>query len=63
MNKATSYADRLRLGIAVIHGEQKDIDESGLEDGRQSPPPNFNQDYAAYEMFPSMIINFILKTY
>ncbi|VDN57910.1 unnamed protein product [Dracunculus medinensis] len=39
MNKATSYADRLRLGIAVIHGEQKDVEESGLEDGRQSPPP------------------------
>ncbi|PAV73871.1 hypothetical protein WR25_16060 [Diploscapter pachys] len=49
MNKATSYADRLRLGVAVIHGEQKDSEESGLEDGRQSPPPS----YTAYEMFPS----------
>jgi len=39
MNKATSYADRLRLGVAVIHGEHKDVVESGLEDGRQSPPP------------------------
>ncbi|CAJ0608901.1 unnamed protein product [Cylicocyclus nassatus] len=49
MNKATSYADRLRLGVAVIHGEQKDSEESGLEDGRQSPPPN----YAPFELFPS----------
>lgn len=24
--KATSYAERLRLGIAVIHGEQKESD-------------------------------------
>ncbi|PIO70223.1 ribose-phosphate diphosphokinase [Teladorsagia circumcincta] len=73
MNKATSYADRLRLGrnsfqlppwhsvvqiqyllsllqrgVAVIHGEQKDSEESGLEDGRQSPPPN----YAPFELFP-----------
>lgn len=24
--KATSYAERLRLGIAVIHGEQKEVD-------------------------------------
>ncbi|KHJ96524.1 hypothetical protein OESDEN_03516 [Oesophagostomum dentatum] len=48
MNKATSYADRLRLGVAVIHGEQKDSEESGLEDGRQSPPPN----YATFELFP-----------
>ncbi|CAD5217549.1 unnamed protein product [Bursaphelenchus okinawaensis] len=53
VNKATSYADRLRLGIAVIHGEQKDIDESGQEDGRQSPPPNYNNDYTTFEMFPT----------
>uniref|UniRef100_A0A9J2P0M4 Ribose-phosphate pyrophosphokinase N-terminal domain-containing protein n=2 Tax=Ascaris TaxID=6251 RepID=A0A9J2P0M4_ASCLU len=37
MNKATSYADRLRLGVAVIHGEPKE-GESMIEDGRQSPP-------------------------
>lgn len=36
--KATSYADRLRLGIAVIHGEQKEA-ESDEVDGRYSPPP------------------------
>ncbi|XP_017297827.1 phosphoribosyl pyrophosphate synthase-associated protein 2 [Diaphorina citri] len=36
--KATSYAERLRLGIAVIHGEQKES-ESDEVDGRASPPP------------------------
>lgn len=35
--KATSYAERLRLGIAVIHGEQKDS-EADEVDGRNSPP-------------------------
>lgn len=35
--KATSYAERLRLGIAVIHGEQKES-ESDEIDGRNSPP-------------------------
>ncbi|KAF5293619.1 hypothetical protein FQA39_LY03104 [Lamprigera yunnana] len=35
--KATSYAERLRLGIAVIHGEQK-VAESDEVDGRYSPP-------------------------
>ncbi|KAK0396558.1 hypothetical protein QR680_001767 [Steinernema hermaphroditum] len=51
MNKATSYADRLRVGIAVIHGEIKDEEESGMEDGRQSPPP----DLARYELFPTLV--------
>lgn len=36
--KATSYAERLRLGIAVIHGEQK-VSEADQIDGRSSPPP------------------------
>jgi len=35
--KATSYAERLRLGIAVIHGEQKEA-EADMVDGRHSPP-------------------------
>ncbi|XP_054158166.1 phosphoribosyl pyrophosphate synthase-associated protein 2-like [Oppia nitens] len=35
--KATSYAERLRLGIAVLHGEQKES-ESDQVDGRYSPP-------------------------
>ncbi|XP_037955839.1 phosphoribosyl pyrophosphate synthase-associated protein 2 isoform X3 [Teleopsis dalmanni] len=39
--KATSYAERLRLGIAVIHGEQKEA-ESDEVDGRYSPPPVSN---------------------
>lgn len=36
--RATSYAERLHLGIAVIHGEQKES-ESDMVDGRYSPPP------------------------
>ncbi len=36
--RATSYAERLRLGIAVIHGEVKEGEEDEL-DGRASPPP------------------------
>ncbi|KAH7641013.1 phosphoribosyl pyrophosphate synthase-associated protein 2-like protein [Dermatophagoides farinae] len=39
--KATSYAERLRLGIAVIHGEQK-VSDSDQIDGRSSPPPHNN---------------------
>lgn len=35
--KATSYAERLRLGIAVLHGEQKTA-EADEVDGRYSPP-------------------------
>lgn len=35
--RATSYAERLHLGIAVIHGEQKES-ESDMVDGRYSPP-------------------------
>lgn len=35
--KATSYAERLRLGFAVIHGEQK-VSETDEVDGRYSPP-------------------------
>uniref|UniRef100_A0A3Q1MRV7 Phosphoribosyl pyrophosphate synthase-associated protein 2 n=1 Tax=Bos taurus TaxID=9913 RepID=A0A3Q1MRV7_BOVIN len=34
---AQSFAERLRLGIAVIHGEAQDA-ESDLVDGRHSPP-------------------------
>ena len=36
--RATSFAERLRLGLAVIHGEQKETESERL-DGRQSPPP------------------------
>lgn len=36
MARATSYAERLRLAIAVIHGDEKS--ESERDDGRSSPP-------------------------
>ncbi|XP_017058618.1 phosphoribosyl pyrophosphate synthase-associated protein 2 isoform X5 [Drosophila ficusphila] len=36
--KANSYAERLRLTLAVIHGEQKETDADEV-DGRYSPPP------------------------
>ncbi|XP_063052439.1 phosphoribosyl pyrophosphate synthase-associated protein 1-like isoform X1 [Engraulis encrasicolus] len=35
--RAQSYAERLRLGLAVIHGEAQ-CSESEMDDGRQSPP-------------------------
>lgn len=35
--KATSYAERLRIGIAVIHGEAKEAEAEEV-DGRGSPP-------------------------
>ena len=38
VKRATSYAERLRLGFAVIHGEGR-VHESEEEDGRNSPPP------------------------
>nr|CAB3265197.1 phosphoribosyl pyrophosphate synthase-associated protein 2-like [Phallusia mammillata] len=44
--KAQSYAERLRLGIAVIHGEPQDFD-SDREDGRHSPPPTSAQSQSA----------------
>ena len=39
---ASAYAERLRLGLAVIHGEPKNMLESDEmeEDGRSSPPPS-----------------------
>lgn len=38
MKRATSYAERLRLNIAVIHGEEKD--EADQDDGQNLPSPN-----------------------
>merc|ERR1712223_1715904 len=35
--RASSYAERLRLGIAFMHGEVREEDDE--EDGRASPPP------------------------
>ena len=37
--RAASFAERLRLGLAVIHGEPKDMAETEDDDGRNSPPP------------------------
>jgi len=37
--RATSFADRLKVNIAVLHGEYKEADERDDEDGRASPPP------------------------
>lgn len=36
-HRAQSYAERLRLGLAVIHGEAQ-CSESDMADGRHSPP-------------------------
>lgn len=41
VKRVTSYAERLRLGIAVIHGEDKimeEADDFDRDDGRNSPP-------------------------
>lgn len=38
VNRASSFAERLQLGFAVIHGEEKELD-SEKDDGRASPPP------------------------
>ena len=37
VKRATSYAERLRLNIAVIHGEEKDDTEH--DDGQRTLPP------------------------
>ncbi len=36
--RATAFAERLRLGIAVIHGELEREPENESNDGRNSPP-------------------------
>lgn len=36
--RAQSYAERLRLGLAVIHGEAQSEAESDLADGQNSLP-------------------------
>jgi len=57
VKRATSYAERLRLGIAVIHGEEK-VAESERDDGRNSPPPpgveNRSQYSLGMEMLPAL---------
>lgn len=39
VKRATSFAERLRLGIAVVHGEHRETEGDELVDGRNSPPP------------------------
>lgn len=56
------------LGVAVINGEQKDNEESGLEDGRQSPPAENSSSpadagvtiAAPYELFPCIFFQVFL---
>lgn len=52
MNKATSYADRLRLGVAMIHGEQKEPED----ESSPSPVPGGPAlaDVKAIEILPGM---------
>lgn len=63
VKRATSYAERLRLSIAVIHGEEKT--ESERDDGRNSPPPEGSESRNSHmqgmqflpgisQLFPSM---------
>ncbi|XP_014668123.1 PREDICTED: phosphoribosyl pyrophosphate synthase-associated protein 2-like [Priapulus caudatus] len=54
--RAQSFAERLRLGLAVIHGEQKEA-ESDEVDGRHSPPPILSRTYnpdLGFEVVPVM---------
>ncbi|MBN3278438.1 KPRB protein, partial [Polyodon spathula] len=53
--RAQSFAERLRLGIAVIHGEAQDA-ESDLVDGRHSPPTVKNVG----AIHPSLDIPFVI---
>lgn len=55
VKRATSYAERLRLGIAVIHGEEKYDDEDKEDDGRNSPPPPSRVEYKKIEILPGML--------
>ncbi|XP_071965243.1 phosphoribosyl pyrophosphate synthase-associated protein 2-like isoform X2 [Antedon mediterranea] len=50
--RATSFADRLRLGLAVIHGEHKETDSEHI-DGRHSPPTVRTVD--GMQMLPVLI--------
>lgn len=57
VGRATSYAERLRLSIAVIHGEEK-LAESETDDGRHSPPPDTvdNRSSGGLKLLPSELI-------
>lgn len=58
VKRATSYAERLRLGIAVIHGEEKYDDEDKEDDGRNSPPL-CRVEYKKIEILPGRYDHFL----
>ena len=58
--RATSYAERLRLGIAVIHGEVKEEEED--IDGRNSPP-NEDESFSDRYSISNYLIIHIELTY
>lgn len=60
--RATSFAERLRLGLAVIHGEQKEVESEQL-DGRQSPPPTLAEGrrFASVSMDSMSLPGFLPK--
>ena len=64
VKRATSYAERLRLSIAVIHGHGEErIPESEEDDGRNSPPIHEtelrpNPSTSSLEILPGMQISF-----
>lgn len=56
--RAQSFAERLRLGLAVIHGDQLEPD-SEIVDGRHSPPPERSRNVSKqhfYSEVPSQLI-------
>jgi ribose-phosphate pyrophosphokinase len=56
--RASAYAERLRLSLAVVHGESKDgepEEEQDDDDGRNSPPPLHTQ------LSSSLLITGIVK--
>lgn len=48
-HRAQSYAERLRLGLAVIHGEAQ-CSESDMADGRHSPPCVYTTGHPGLEL-------------
>lgn len=39
VQKATAYAQRLKVNLAIVHGSDYDLAEADAIDGRSSPPP------------------------
>lgn len=55
--RAQSYAERLRLGLAVIHGEAQ-CTEQDMDDGRHSPPTVKNTTVCTGLELPCMLLHF-----